>query len=66
MDKLSIQPIPGDDEEQSPPFKELSEEELEGTRVKELQYEITVSEEKLAEKSPNLAIIKEYLQKVRW
>lgn len=63
MSKHALQNIPG--EADLEPLKTLEAEELENIDAKGLEYEIAVLEEALKQKQPNMAVIKEYLLKVR-
>lgn len=44
----------------------IATEQLTGINKEEVQYEITVLEEKLAQMKPNMAAIAEYRKKVRF
>jgi HD superfamily phosphohydrolase YqeK len=62
LNALHLQEIPG--EESVGELKKLTKEELEQLNIKELQYKVSLLEDKLRASHPNLAVIKEYRQKV--
>jgi hypothetical protein len=62
LNALHLQEIPG--EESVGELKQLTEEDLKQTDIKELQYKVSLLEDKLRASQPNLAAIKEYKQKV--
>lgn len=53
--------VEGEQGDQLPTF---SAEQLEGVLTDEVQYKITVKEERLAQMKPNMAAIAEYKKKV--
>lgn len=60
--KLELREIP---HETGPPepLKTYTEEELDSYKIQDLQYKITVQEEELKQKTPNLNVIEEYQKK---
>lgn len=58
---LKLHEIPG--ETAPEPLKEYTEEELEGYKLADLQYQISIQEEKLNASKPNLSVIEEFLKK---
>ncbi|XP_033118260.1 structural maintenance of chromosomes protein 4-like [Anneissia japonica] len=61
IQKLSLHKLRNQEEEEK--LEELQEEELNEVNAEEVQYEITVLEEKLAGMKPNLAAIQQYKKK---
>lgn len=62
LNALHLQEIPG--EECVGELKQLTKEELKQLDIKELQYKVSLLEDKLRASHPNLAVIKEYKEKV--
>ena len=63
--KLEIQEIPFDKEDEDPTeLKTLEPEDLENVELKQLEYQLQLLEDKLAQAKPNLAVIHEYKKKV--
>jgi hypothetical protein len=62
LNALHLQEIPG--EESVGELKQLTEEDLKQVDIKELQYKVSLLEDKLRASQPNLGAIKEYKQKV--
>jgi hypothetical protein len=62
LNALHLQEIPG--EECVKELKQLTKEELKQVDIEELQYKVSLLEDKLRASHPNLAVIKEYKQKV--
>ncbi|XP_058121689.1 structural maintenance of chromosomes protein 4 [Anopheles ziemanni] len=58
---LKLHEIPG--ESAPEPLKEYSEEELSSYKLPDLQYQISILEEKLNSNKPNLSVIDEFLKK---
>uniref|UniRef100_A0A8D8BBH1 Structural maintenance of chromosomes protein n=1 Tax=Culex pipiens TaxID=7175 RepID=A0A8D8BBH1_CULPI len=58
---LKLHEIPG--ETAPEPLKEYTEEELEGYKLADIQYQISIQEEKLNASKPNLSVIEEFLKK---
>lgn len=61
MKPLKLHEIPG--EPAPEPLKEYTEEELDGHKLSDLQYQIAYLEEKLNSSKPNLSVIEEYMKK---
>lgn len=61
MKPLKLHEIPGTPSPE--PLKEYTEEELAGYKLPDLQYQISILEEKLNANKPNLSVIDEYLKK---
>uniref|UniRef100_A0A182J7N8 Structural maintenance of chromosomes protein n=1 Tax=Anopheles atroparvus TaxID=41427 RepID=A0A182J7N8_ANOAO len=59
---LKLHEIPGEGERPEP-LKEYSEEELSSYKLPDLQYQISILEEKLNSNKPNLSVIDEFLKK---
>jgi hypothetical protein len=62
LNALHLQEIPG--EESVGELKQLTKEELKQVDIKELQYKVSLLEDKLRSSHPNLGAIKEYKHKV--
>jgi hypothetical protein len=62
LNALHLQEIPG--VESLGELKQLTKEELKKLDIKELQYKVSLLEDKLRASHPNLAVIMEYKQKV--
>jgi hypothetical protein len=62
LNALHLQEIPG--EECVGELKQLTKEELKQLDIKELQYKVSLLEDKLRASHPNLAVIMEYKEKV--
>ncbi|XP_053673765.1 structural maintenance of chromosomes protein 4 [Anopheles nili] len=58
---LKLHEIPGAAAQE--PLKEYTEEELSGYKLPDLQYQISILEEKLNTNKPNLSVIDEFLKK---
>ncbi|XP_055545678.1 structural maintenance of chromosomes protein 4 [Wyeomyia smithii] len=58
---LKLHEIPG--EPVPEPLKEYSEEELDGYKLTDLQYQLSLQDEKLNSSKPNLSVIDEFLKK---
>ncbi|XP_055642960.1 structural maintenance of chromosomes protein 4 [Toxorhynchites rutilus septentrionalis] len=58
---LKLHEIPG--EPAPDPLKEYTEEELDSYKLADLQYQISIQEEKLNSSKPNLSVIEEFLKK---
>ncbi|XP_021916758.1 structural maintenance of chromosomes protein 4 isoform X2 [Zootermopsis nevadensis] len=61
LNSLHLQEIPG--EESVGELKQLTEEDLNQVDIKELQYKVSLLEDRLRSSQPNMAAIKEYKQK---
>ncbi|PNF36219.1 hypothetical protein B7P43_G09723 [Cryptotermes secundus] len=61
LNALHLQEIPG--EECVGELKQLTKEELKQLDIKELQYKVSLLEDKLRASHPNLAVIREYKEK---
>lgn len=61
LQTLELRKIPGEDAPE--PLKTYTEEELETYKLQDLQYKITLQEEELKQKIPNLNVIEEYQRK---
>jgi len=62
LNALHLQEIPG--EEPVGELSQLTNEELKEVDIKELQYKVSLLEDKLRANHPNLSVIQEYRQKV--
>ncbi|XP_058815599.1 structural maintenance of chromosomes protein 4 [Topomyia yanbarensis] len=58
---LKLHAIPG--EPTPEPLREYTEEELDSYKLADLQYQISIQEEKLNSSKPNLSVIEEFLKK---
>lgn len=61
IEKLELRAIPNEDAQE--PLKEYTEQELDGHKMHDLQYKVTLQEEELKKKVPNLNVIEEYQRK---
>lgn len=61
MEKLELRAIPNEDAQE--PLKTYTEEELDAYTIQDLQYQVTLQEEELKKKVPNLNVIDEYQRK---
>jgi len=62
LNALHLQEIPG--EEHVGELPQLTYEEVKEVDIKELQYKVSLLEDKLRASHPNLSVIQEYKQKV--
>lgn len=62
LNALHLQEIPG--EESVGELMQLTKEELKEVDIKELQYKVSLLEDKLRASHPNLSVIQEYKHKV--
>ena len=62
LNSLQLQEIPG--EEPVAELPQLTNEELKEVDIRELQYKVSLLEDKLRASHPNLSVIQEYKQKV--
>ena len=62
LNALHIQEIPG--EEPVGELPQLTKEELKEVDIRDLQYKVSLLEDKLRASHPNLSVIQEYKQKV--
>lgn len=62
LNALHLQEIPG--EEPVGELQQLANEELKELDIKELQYKVSLLEDKLRTNHPNISVIQEYKQKV--
>jgi hypothetical protein len=62
LNALHLQEIPG--EEPLGELPQLTKEELQEVDIRDLQYKVSLLEDKLRASHPNLSVIQEYKQKV--
>ena len=62
LNALRLQEIPG--EEPVGELPQLTKEELKEVDIKELQYKVSLLDDKLRASHPNVSVIQEYKQKV--